>query len=85
VFPCTRFASLSVSSGSEAASSSPRMHHPLYGGGLASAMSHTYMNQYTGSEYNLDKVQVRKIHSLCQCSGKVRFHPVAGHMGPEGE
>jgi len=43
------------------------------------------MNQYTGSEYNLDKVQVRKIHSLCQCSGKVRFHPVAGHMGPEGE
>jgi hypothetical protein len=66
---CTRFASLSVSSGSEAASGSPRMHHPLYGGGLASAMSHTYMNQYTGSEYNLDKVQVRKLHSLRLCSG----------------
>ena len=69
MFPCTRFASLSVSSGSEAASGSPRMHHPLYGGGLASAMSHTYMNQYTGSEYNLDKVQVCKFHSLRQCSG----------------
>jgi hypothetical protein len=58
MFACTRFASLSVSSGSEASSSSPRLTHPLYGGGLAPAMSHTYINQYTGSEYNLDKVQV---------------------------
>ncbi|KDR24167.1 scaffold protein salvador [Zootermopsis nevadensis] len=52
-----RFASLSVSSGSEASSSSPRLTHPLYGGGLSPAMSHTYINQYTGSEYNLDKLQ----------------------------
>jgi len=27
------------------------------------------MNQYTGSEYNLDKVQVHKLHLLHQCSG----------------
>lgn len=60
----TRFASLSVSSGSEASSSSPHVHHPVYGGGLASAMSHTYINQYTGSEYNLDKVQVCNLQ-LC--------------------
>lgn len=58
MFIYTRFASLSVSSGSEASSSSPRLTHPLYGGGLSPAMSHTYINQYTGSEYNLDKLQV---------------------------
>ncbi|KAJ9585740.1 hypothetical protein L9F63_002530, partial [Diploptera punctata] len=58
-----RFASLSVSSGSEASSSSPRLTHPLYGGGLAPAMSHTYINQYTGSEYNLDKVQSPQLGS----------------------
>jgi scaffold protein salvador len=60
MFTCTRFASLSLSSGSEASNSSPRLSQPLYGGGLAPAMSHTYINQYAGSEYNLDKVQVCK-------------------------
>jgi len=62
VFACARFASLSVSSGSEASNSSPRLNHPLYGGSLAPAMSHTYVNQYTGSEYNLDKVQVCNLY-----------------------
>ncbi|XP_063222216.1 protein salvador homolog 1 isoform X2 [Bacillus rossius redtenbacheri] len=47
-----RFASLSVG---EAAHG-----QPLYGSGLVPAMSHTYINQYTGSEYNLDKMQCGK-------------------------
>jgi hypothetical protein len=35
----------------------------LYGAGaLLPAMSHTYINQYTGSEYNLDKPRVLLIN-----------------------
>jgi hypothetical protein len=64
MFCLTRFASLSVGSGNEAPSCSPHVPHPVYGGGLASAMSHTYINQYTGSEYNLDKVQVRSLQLM---------------------
>lgn len=75
-----RFASLSVSSGSEAASGSPRMHHPLYGGGLTSAMSHTYMNQYTGSEYNLDKVQGPHLGSgYVSLQGSDELHDIPLH------
>jgi hypothetical protein len=64
MFCSTRFASLSVGSGNEAANCSPHVPHPVYGSGLASAMSHTYINQYTGSEYNLDKVQVRNLQLM---------------------
>lgn len=35
-----------------------RLAHPVYGAGIIPTMSHTYINQYTGSEYNLDKQQV---------------------------
>lgn len=30
---------------------------PMYHPELSSAMSHTYINQYAGSEYHLDRVQ----------------------------
>ncbi|XP_069671662.1 uncharacterized protein sav [Periplaneta americana] len=79
-----RFASLSVSSGSEASSSSPRLNHSLYGNGLAPAMSHTYINQYTGSEYNLDKMQNPQLGSgYVSLQGADELHdlPVHHEMG----
>lgn len=30
---------------------------PMYHSGLSPAISHTYVNQYAGSEYHLDRVQ----------------------------
>ena len=52
-----RFASLSVKSSlSEGVilhTVTPMYHHP----GLSPAVSHTYVNQYAGSEYHLDRVQ----------------------------
>jgi hypothetical protein len=35
-----------------------RLSGPIYGGALIPAMSHTFINQYTGSEFNLDKPRV---------------------------
>ncbi|XP_065351721.1 protein salvador homolog 1 isoform X2 [Cloeon dipterum] len=34
---------------------SPRMSGSVYGGGLVPSMSHTYINQYTGSDFSLDR------------------------------
>lgn len=51
-----RFTSLSV--GCEGGSMA-RLSSPIYGGALIPAMSHTFINQYTGSEFNLDKPRVR--------------------------
>lgn len=54
-FP-NRFASLSVNSGLGDGAVS-RTATPMYHPGLSPAISHTYVNQYAGSEYNLDRVQ----------------------------
>lgn len=51
-----RFASLSVNTGTSDGMSS-RTATPMYHPGLSPAISHTYVNQYAGSEYHLDRVQ----------------------------
>ncbi|KAL6446852.1 hypothetical protein ACFW04_001344 [Cataglyphis niger] len=51
-----RFASLSVNTGINDSIFS-RTATPMYHPELSSAMSHTYINQYAGSEYHLDRVQ----------------------------
>ncbi|XP_077254615.1 protein salvador homolog 1 isoform X1 [Temnothorax americanus] len=51
-----RFASLSVNTGMNDGMFS-RTATPVYHPELSPAMSHTYMNQYAGSEYHLDRVQ----------------------------
>ncbi|XP_029177812.1 scaffold protein salvador-like isoform X1 [Nylanderia fulva] len=51
-----RFASLSVNTGINDSMFS-RTATPMYHPELSPAMSHTYMNQYAGSEYQLDRVQ----------------------------
>ncbi|XP_075223316.1 scaffold protein salvador isoform X2 [Lycorma delicatula] len=52
-----RFASLSVGSSSEPQNPiRVPHHHPVYAGGLLT-VGHTYINQYAGSDYNLDKQQ----------------------------
>ncbi|XP_054260566.1 protein salvador homolog 1 isoform X2 [Macrosteles quadrilineatus] len=48
-----RFASMSIASSDQ----NVRIAHPMYGASIIPTMSHTYINQYTGSEYNLDKQQ----------------------------
>uniref|UniRef100_A0A1B6K8H7 WW domain-containing protein n=1 Tax=Graphocephala atropunctata TaxID=36148 RepID=A0A1B6K8H7_9HEMI len=48
-----RFASMSLGSSEQ----NLRLTHPVYGAGILPTMSHTYINQYTGSEFNLDKPQ----------------------------
>ncbi|XP_070166846.1 uncharacterized protein [Polyergus mexicanus] len=51
-----RFASLSVNTGLNDSMFS-RTATPMYHPELSPAMSHTYINQYAGSEYHLDRVQ----------------------------
>ncbi|XP_014467160.1 PREDICTED: protein salvador homolog 1-like isoform X4 [Dinoponera quadriceps] len=51
-----RFASLSVNTGTNDGMPS-RTATPMYHAELSPAMSHTYINQYAGSEYHLDRVQ----------------------------
>ncbi|XP_001602119.1 protein salvador homolog 1 isoform X1 [Nasonia vitripennis] len=51
-----RFASLSMNSASSDGMPS-RTATPLYQPSLSPAMSHTYVNQYAGSEYHLDRDQ----------------------------
>ncbi|XP_076283407.1 protein salvador homolog 1 isoform X4 [Lasioglossum baleicum] len=51
-----RFASLSVNTSTRDGLPS-RTATPMYHSGLSPAMSHTYVNQYAGSEYHLDRVQ----------------------------
>ncbi|KAM0730261.1 Protein salvador-like protein 1 [Formica fusca] len=51
-----RFASLSVNTGINDSMFS-RTATPMYHPELSPAMSHTYINQYAGSEYHLDRVQ----------------------------
>lgn len=58
-----RFASLSVHSGSSDAMSL-RTATPSYNPGLSPAISHTYVNQYAGSEYHLDRVQTPQLPHL---------------------
>ncbi|XP_033217300.1 protein salvador homolog 1 isoform X2 [Belonocnema kinseyi] len=58
-----RFQSLSVHSGSSDGMSL-RAATPLYHPGLSPAMSHTYVNQYAGSEYHLDRVQTPQMPFL---------------------
>lgn len=58
-----RFASLSVHSGSSDGMSL-RAATPLYNPGLSPAISHTYVNQYAGSEYHLDRVQTPQLPHL---------------------
>nr|CAD7412808.1 unnamed protein product [Timema poppensis] len=59
------FASLSVgstgSSDSMNTATTSRAAHMVYGSGMIPAMSHTYINRYAGSEYNLDKIQVIEV------------------------
>nr|CAD7264501.1 unnamed protein product [Timema shepardi] len=62
------FASLSVgstgSSDSMNTATTSRAAHMVYGSGMIPAMSHTYINRYAGSEYNLDKIQVIEASSV---------------------
>ncbi|XP_051160768.1 protein salvador homolog 1-like [Leptopilina boulardi] len=58
-----RFASLSVHSGSSDGMSL-RAATPLYNPGLSPAISHTYVNQYAGSEYHLDRIQTPQLPHL---------------------
>lgn len=58
-----RFASLSVNTGMSDGMSS-RTATPLYHPGLSPALSHTYVNQYAGSEYQLDRVQTPQMPYL---------------------
>ncbi|XP_025074552.1 protein salvador homolog 1 isoform X3 [Pogonomyrmex barbatus] len=51
-----RFASLSINTGVNDCMFS-RTATPIYHPELSPAMSHTYINQYAGSEYHLDRVQ----------------------------
>lgn len=51
-----RFANLSVNTAMNDGMSS-RTATPMYHSELSPAMSHTYINQYAGSEYHLDRVQ----------------------------
>ncbi|XP_072744522.1 protein salvador homolog 1 isoform X2 [Anoplolepis gracilipes] len=51
-----RFASLAVNTGINDSMFS-RTATPMYHPELSPAMSHTYINQYAGSEYHLDRVQ----------------------------
>lgn len=51
-----RFANISLNSGSNDGMSS-RTSTPMYHSDLSPAISHTYINQYTGSEHHLDRVQ----------------------------
>lgn len=37
---------------------------PSYNPGLSPAISHTYVNQYAGSEYHLDRVQTPQLPHL---------------------
>lgn len=39
----------------------PRTATPLYHPESSPAMSHTYINQYAGSEYHLDRVQTPQV------------------------
>ncbi|XP_043272958.1 scaffold protein salvador isoform X1 [Venturia canescens] len=55
-----RFASLSVNSGHGDGAIS-RTATPMYHSGLSPAISHTYVNQYAGSEYHLDRVQTPQL------------------------
>lgn len=55
-FILRRFASLSVNTGINDSMFS-RTATPMYHPELSPAMSHTYINQYAGSEYHLDRVQ----------------------------
>lgn len=55
-----RFASLSVNTSTRDGISS-RTATPMYHSGLSPAISHTYVNQYAGSEYHLDRVQTPQI------------------------
>jgi len=36
-----------------------RLSGPVFANPMMPAMSHTYINQYTGSDYNLDKQMVK--------------------------
>ncbi|XP_012256304.1 protein salvador homolog 1-like isoform X2 [Athalia rosae] len=58
-----RFASLSVTSGSSDGTTS-RTPTPMYHPGLSPAISHTYVNQYAGSEYHLDRIQTPQLPYL---------------------
>lgn len=58
------FQSLSVNSASADGMSTPRTPTPMYYPGLSPAISHTYVNQYAGSEYNLDRVQTPQVPYL---------------------
>ncbi|XP_066594068.1 protein salvador homolog 1-like [Prorops nasuta] len=58
-----RFASLSVHTSSGDGMSS-RTTTPLYHTGLSPAVSHTYVNQYAGSEYHSDRVQTPQMPFL---------------------
>lgn len=43
--------------GASSEAMSSRTATPIYPSGLSSAMSHTYVNQYAGSDFHLDRVQ----------------------------
>ncbi|XP_015179951.1 PREDICTED: scaffold protein salvador-like isoform X2 [Polistes dominula] len=58
-----RFTGLSVNTGLNEGISS-RTTTPLYHSGLSPAASHTYVNQYAGSEYHLDRVQTPQVSYL---------------------
>lgn len=58
-----RFASLSVNSSSSDGTTS-RTPTPMYHPGLSPAISHTYVNQYAGSEYHLDRIQTPQLPYL---------------------
>lgn len=57
-----RFASLSAGNESPGQSTSHIPTH-IYGSGMVPAMSHTFFNQYTGSEFNLNKVESPQLSS----------------------
>lgn len=54
IFLYCRFASMSVGSSEQ----NVKVTHPVYGTGIMPSISHTYINQYAGSEFNLDKQHV---------------------------
>ncbi|XP_046422747.1 scaffold protein salvador-like [Neodiprion virginianus] len=56
-----RFASLSVTSSDGTTSRTPT---PMYHPELSPAISHTYVNQYAGSEYHLDRIQTPQLPYL---------------------
>jgi len=56
IYSCNRFANLSVNTGMNDGMLS-RTATPIYHSELSPAISHTYINQYAGSEYHLDRVQ----------------------------